>query len=220
MKCHEIACKSPHTITVGTLPNLNSRLLSDLCKNYKKQYPDVIFLFKQQTFSNYFQAFAAGDFDITADYMFNFVNNHFDNPAIGIIPCKPFQLDICVPEYDPLACVKSVSFKDMRGRKLMIHTRGISRSDDTLRDYVETHEPSIEIIDFPYYSQDLFLKAELDKAILLSVREYSFDILNFRHIPFNCVFPVERGILYHKQCNAEVKNFIALTRQFLQEKNL
>ena len=102
----------------------------------------------------------------------------------------------------------------------MLHARGISKSDDLLRDYLEIHEPSIEIISFPYYQHSLFMEAETKNAVLISVKQYFLDFPGFLHIDADWDFPVERGIFYHRNCRTEVKNFISLAKQFIKEFDL
>ena len=219
-KCQGMIDKKPKTIIIGTLPEIYSPLMFDVCKKFKKEYPDADILFKHETVREYFPAFFAGDFDVTSDYMFNFAQRFVESPATESVPCKPCQLNICVPKSNPLAGLKMANFKNLQGNKLMIHARGLSKADDMLRDYLEAHEPSIKLIDFSYYGHELFVKAEIENAILVCVRQYSFNLPNFSYISMDWNFPVERGIMYRKNCRPEVKDFIDLIKQSIEENDL
>jgi len=219
-KCLGLKNQKPKTVIIGTLPEIYSPLLFNVCRKYKTEYPDADIHFKQETAQDYFPAFFAGDFDVTSDYMFNFAQGFVETPATGVVLCKPGQLNICVPKSNPLASLEMATFEDLRGSKLMLHTRGLSKADDILRDYLETHEPSIQLIDFSYYGHELFVRAEIENALLVCVRQYSFNLPNFSHVSVDWDFPVERGIMYRKNCRPAVKEFINLIKQSIAENDL
>ena len=116
--------------------------------------------------------------------------------------------------------MKKATVKHLRGRKLMMHARGLSRADDMLRDYLETHEPSVTIIDYPYFTHELLIKAEMENAVVVCVRKHWFELPNFKRVPMDWDFPVERGIFYRKNCRPEVKDFIELSKQVIEENDI
>ena len=116
--------------------------------------------------------------------------------------------------------MKKATIKHLRGSRLMMHARSLSKADDRLRDYLEAHEPSITIIDHPYSSHELLVKTEVDNAILVCVRQYCFDIPNFTHVFMDWDFPVEQGIIYRKDCRPEVKDFIDMLKHEIKENDL
>ena len=177
------------------------------------------FFHQPVTFQDYFQAFLNGEFDIASSFMLNFVHNHLNKPGLSVIMCKPFRFSICVFKTNPLARLKKITFADLRGKKLMIHARGVSKADDLVRDYLETHEPLIEVLDFPYYGHELVLKAALENAVLLVIREFALDSPSVVYIPTDWDFLFERGLIYHKKCSPEVQNFIDMARQVIAKKN-
>jgi DNA-binding transcriptional LysR family regulator len=193
-KCKDLAGHKPPAVTIGMLPDLRSDLLITLCRKYKEENPDANIVFKKSaTLHEYFGAFLDGEFDITSDFMLNFAHNYLKNPGLGIIPCKPCRFSICVYKTDPLAGLNKVSFVDLRGKKLMMRARGVSKATDLLRDYLETHEPLIEILDYTCYGHEAILKAALENAVLLSVSQFNFDIPSVLHIPTDWDFSFERG---------------------------
>ena len=219
-KCRSMMDQMPKSVVIGTLPEIYSPLLFTICRKYKKKYPDVDIVLKQEAFPDYFSAFLTGDFDITSDYMFNFVQDLAENPGIETVFCEPTQLMICISNNNPLASLKTGTVENLRGKKLMMHARGISRADDRLRDYLEAHEPSVTIIDHPYFTHELLIKAEMENAIVVCGRKHSFELPNFKRIPMDWDFPVERGIFYRKDCRPEVKDFIELSKQVIEENDM
>ena len=220
LKCRSMTDQMPKSVVIGTLPDIYSPLLFTICRKYKIKCPDVNIELKQKAFSDYFSAFLTGDFDITSDYMFNFAQDFVDTSTIETVSLKPSQLNICVPKSNPLAGMKKATIKQLRGSRLMMHSRGFSKADDRLRDYLEKHEPSITILDHPYSSHELLVKTEMDNAILVCVRQYCFVIPNFTHVSMDWDFPVERGIFYRKDCHPEVKDFIDLLKQEIEKNDL
>ena len=116
--------------------------------------------------------------------------------------------------------MKKVTIKNLRGKKLMMYARGISRADDRLRDYLEAHEPSVTIIDHSFFTHELLIKAEMENAVVVCVRKHWFELPNFKRIPMDWDFPVERGILYRKDCRPQVKDFIELSKQVIEENDM
>ena len=217
-KCRRMADQNTKAVVIGTVPEIYSPLLFSVCRKYKKIYPNVDIVLKQKSFSDYFPAFLTGDFDITTDYMLNFSQDFLIDADAEILRCKPYQMDICVPTSNPLSSLKVASIKNLRGNTLMLYTRGVSKADDLLRDYLETHEPSIKIIDYSNYSHELLVKTEMENALLVSVRQFSFDLPNFTHVTMDWDFPVERGIIYRKDSRPETKTFIGLIKQEIEVK--
>ena len=219
-KCRDMTDHMPKSVVIGTLPEVYSPLLFAICRKYKKNYPDVDIVLKQVSFSDYFSEFLSGSFDITTDYMFNFTKDLVENPAIGTVLCEPTPLMICVSINNPLADLKMVNVKNLRDHKLMIHARDISRADDKLRNYLEVNEPSVKIIDHSYFTHELLIKAEMENAAVVCTRKLWFDIPKFKRIPMDWDFYVEQGIFYRKDCRPEVKDFIELSKQVINENDI
>ena len=217
LKCRSTTDQVPKSVVIGTLSEIYSPLLLAICRKYKKKYPDVDIVLKQETFADYFSVFLDGGFDISTDYMFNFAQDLVENPVIETIFCKPTQLMICISNNNPLSGMKKVTIKHLRGKKLMMHARGLSKADDMLRDYLETLEPSIAIIDHSHFTHELLIKAEMENALVVCTRKHCFELPNFKRVPMDKVFPVERGIFYRKDCSPEVKDFIELSKQVIEE---
>ena len=219
-KCLDMTDHMPKSVVIGTLPEVYSPLLLTICRKYKKEYPDVDIVLKQTTFPDYFSEFLTGSFDITTDYMFNFTQDLIENPAIETVLCEPTPLMICISNNNPLAGLKMITVKNLRDHKLMMHARGISRADDELRDYLEVNEPSVQIIDHPYFTHEVLIKAEMENAAVVCVRKHWFEFPNFKRVPMDWDFPVERGIFYRKDCRPEVKDFIELSKQVIIENDI
>ncbi len=219
-KCRDMTDQTPKSVVIGTLPEVYSPLLFTICRKYKKKYPDVEIVLKQESFSDYFSKFLTGSFDITTDYMFNFTQELVENPAVETVLCEPTPLMICISNNNPLAGLKMVTVKNLRGHKLMMHARDISRADDKLRNYLELNEPSVKIIDHSYFTHELLIKAEMENAAVVCVRKHWFELPNFKRIPMDWDFPVERGIFYRKDCRPEVKDFIELSKQVIKENDI
>lgn len=219
-KCLMMNNPKPKAVVIGILPKVYSTLISFVCKKYKALHPNINIELKQIHLQDYTKKFLIGELDVAPDYMFNLAQNLCDSPSIGIIPCKPLQLGLCILKTDPLVRLETIELENLRGRKLMLHSRGVSKCDDLFRDYLETHEPSINIIDIPFFNEEAFIKAEFENALLVTIKEFTFSPPSFLFKPMDKYIPVERGLIYRKDCRPEVKDFIGLLTQEIEKNDL
>ena len=216
-KCRNIAKQEQNIITIGVMPNLKSISMLALCKEYRKEYPNAKITFKEYLPENYFAAFKAGEFDICCEYMSCY---HYQDTDIRFLQLRPSRYCLEVPPEDELSQKKNISFTDLRGRKLMMYKRGITKCDDKLRDYILANEPTIELIDIDNYDSSLIIRCELEHAVLLSYARYDNSFPNFIPIDTDWDFIIERGIGYHKNCSAAVKNFLFEAIKLIDKENL
>lgn len=203
-------------ITIGMMPNLKSPFLSSICREFCRQYPMVDIQFRDYFPKDYAAKFQVKEFDISAEYFFNYIHDVKELKGKKIATIS-HSLQV-VPDH-PLASKASISFEDLRGQKLIMYRRGITKSEDLLRDYLLQHEPEITIIDIENYDSSLFTKCELENAVLLSYSLYEQSFSQFIHIPVTWDIPVELGFYCHKTCRPIVKDFITVAEQVLQEFN-
>ena len=216
-KCRLLEEKDREKIIIGVMPNLKSIALSALCQQYRSEYPDSTIEFREYPPEKYFSAFSAGSFDICCEYACCY---HCSDKDTKFLPLKPTKYCIAIPLKHPLARHKKISFKDLRGQKLLMYRRGITKCDDLLRDYILQNEPEIQIIDIEKYDSSLIIKCELERAVLLNYEGYAMSFPYFVSVPTNWKFKIELGIGYHSDCRAAVKNFLFEAAKYLQQHKL
>lgn len=195
------------SIAIGMMPNLKSPFLSAVCKEFCLRYPWVEIKFKDYFPTEFASKFQAREFDISAEYFFNYIH---DIKGLKALKISESSLSLQVVPDHPLASRTSIGFEDLRGHKLIMYRRGITKSEDYLRDYLLQNEPDISIIDIDIYDSSLFTKCELENAVLLSYSLYDQSFSQFIHIPSRWEIPVHLGFYYHENCKPIVNDFISV----------
>ncbi len=214
--CRHNAGQKPKTITIGITPFMESTVLPAICKEFNSCFPDVVLKFKVFMPEDYRQAFVSGKFDIAAEYMFEFCNTV---PDTGFIPMFPCGYCVFVHKDNPLSALSTIGFKDLRGTVLLMFRRGFVKSMDRLRDYLETNEPEITVSDTNYAVNELFIRCELENAafIIYNCTNFENPHEDLVHICTDWDFTVDRGICYHKNCNATVKDFLHIAERVIND---
>ena len=215
-KCQRHAGQKPKTIAIGTTPVIKSAVLPAICKEFSLCFPDVRLEFKVFMPEEYRQAFVSGEFDIATEYMFDFCNTVPDSGFIPMFPCK---FCVFVHKDNPLSALPTIGFKDLRGKVLLMQPRGFAKSMDRLRDYLEINEPEITVSDVNFAINEICIRCELENAVFVM-----FNCINMVFPDSNIVglytdwdLTIDRGICYHKNCNATVKNFLHIAERVIND---
>jgi DNA-binding transcriptional LysR family regulator len=200
------------TIRIGTLPNFAPVVLPMICQKFIARFPGIHIQFEEYSLENYFRSFSDGLFDITTEYMCGYV---FDRPGHQFIRLLQDKHCCGVSPSHALAGKKRVSFKDLRGQKLILYAKGITRADDELRGYLTKNEPEIELIDIKTYNSALSVKCELESCVLIYYSMYWKSFPTLTTIPVEWNFPIDIGLGYKtKACeNPAVSSFIKFARE-------
>lgn len=212
-------CRSSQTgekerIVIGSMPNMKTILLSDVCREFKQSHPNVEIVFREYAPGEYFQEFQRGSFDICVEYMMNYYFQ--DNVDVLFTNLLETRYSCAVLSDHRLAVRKLIRFEDLRGERLLIYQRGIARSEDRLRDYVLRNEPEIMLADIVNYDSMLHLKCDMEKSVLLIYGGYEDSFPEFEIIPTDWEFPVELGIGYHRECRFVVQEFVKTAKQLMR----
>ncbi len=193
------------SIVIGLMPNLKSPFLPNVCKKFRQQHPEVQIRFQEYFLKDYIYRFQAREFDISTEYFYNYIHDIKGLCAKRLATISHTLL--VVPDH-PLASKPSIGFEDLRGHKLIMYRRGITKSEDLLRDYLLYHEPEITILDIDSYDGALFTRCELESAVLLSYSLYDQSFPQFISVPAAWNIPVHLGFYYHRDCRPAVRDFI------------
>ena len=218
-RCQHNASQNPKTITIGITPAMKSAVLPAICKEFSLCFPEVILSFKVFLPENYRQAFVSGEFDIAAEYMFEFCNTI---PNTKFIPMFPCRFCVFVHKNNPLSALSTIGFKDLRGKVLLIYRPGFVKSMDRLRDYLEINEPEITISDVNFAISEILIRCELENAVFVmyNCTNIDFPDPNIVRICTDWDFTVDRGICYHKNCNATVRDFLHIAESVISNPHL
>ena len=208
--CRSMKEMPEERIRIGTLPNFTAVLLPKLCRKFTERYPKTKLQFIEYPLESYFAHFLDNHFDITTEYMSGYV---FEEPDYRFIKLMEDRHCCGVSPRHPLARQKSLTIQDLRGQKVMLYARGITRADDRLRDYLTETVPDIECYDIKQYNSSLPLKCELEGLVLIYYSMYWESFPTLVTLPLDIDFPIDIGLGYKAECNASVKQFIALAQE-------
>lgn len=194
------------SIVIGVMPNLRSTVLPEVCKVFKRRFPNVEIRFRDYFPADFFGGFRRGEVDICGENVWLYMLR--EEPGLAFVKLVDSAHCCAVLPGHPLADCKLVTFEKLRGHRLIMYRRGITRCDDMLRDYILEHEPEIELIDIEVYDSSLITRCELEDAALLMYRTYESNFHGFIIIPTDWPFPLELGLGYHTDCRPVVSKFI------------
>lgn len=209
-RCLSMQNKQGEKIIIGSMPNLTSFMIPKICAAFRREFPDVAIQFKDFFPGAYFQKFRSGAFDISVEYTSNY---RFEDEDFTFLKLAEDRHCCMVAPSHPLAKKSVISFEDLRGEKLYMYKRGITKCDDQLRDYILKNEPEIEIVDIEVYDSALAATCELENAVLLYYSMYQHCVPSLVSIPTDWNIPIELGIGYHKNCRPIVSCFIEIAEE-------
>lgn len=88
---------------------------------------------------------------------------------------------------------------------------------DRLRDDIWTNHSQINIIDFDFYSTEVFNRCENSNDILMAVEQWSNVHPLLKIIPVEWDYLIPYGILYASEPSETVKQFLAAVREAISE---
>ncbi len=212
-RCLEFEEVGRDTLRIGSLPNFTPVVLPRICRRYCELYPQVRLQFIEYPLESYFKGFADDKFDITTEYMSGYM---FDEPGYQFVKLAEDRHCCGISPAHPLAARERIRFSDLRGKKLVLYAKGITRADDMLREYLGKHEPTVEMIDITTYSSSLSIKCELEDCILIYYSMYWQSFPTLVTLPVEWNFPIDIGLGYKSNPRPAVRRFIALAEEMFQ----
>jgi len=211
-QCKTISQGAIDVIRIGSLYNFMPVILPEICRVFIEHHPGIHLQFRDYPLEKYFACFSAGSFDITTEYIAGYV---FDKPGYCFLKLLEDRHCCGVHPHHPLAGKDVISLTDLRGQKLMLYTRGVTKADDQLRDYLIKNEPSVELIDIDVYNSSLFLQCELYGYVLIYYSMYWQSFPKLIPIPVEWNIPIDIGLGYKANARPAVKKFIETARENL-----
>ncbi|MDO4549187.1 MAG: LysR family transcriptional regulator [Clostridia bacterium] len=203
-------------VRIGILPNLKSPLLTKICALFTARYPQTSIRFVECHLKDYFKNFEEGKFDITVDYIAGYI---YDHPDYRVQKLCEDRHCCGIPQGHSLSGKNSVTLADLNGQGIMMYSRGITKADDRLRDYLLRTVPDIDIIGIDTYDISLSMKCELSNHILIYYSMYrnNFSPLITVPLELGMDFPIEIGIGYMADSPQTVLRFIDVVKSAYQK---
>ena len=205
-------------IRVGTSPMTLAQALVDLWPGLQQEYPEfkLKFVPYENTPENAREILAHLGQNI------DIVPGIFDDTLLSLRGCSGYELSrepICcaVSVNHPLAQKSELEVSDLYGESLMLMHRGWSSYVDVLRDDLEANHKQINIVDFDFYSLEIFNRCEYEGGILMAVRNWAgvHPLLKVLRVKWEHFIPY--GLLYAKDPSDNVWDFLEAVKQVKKE---
>lgn len=198
-----------NVIRIGSSPMTPAQLLMGLWSKIQALYPDIKFQIVP------FENTPENAREILANLGKNIdvVGGIFDDTMLHLRGCAGLELTrgpfgCAVSVHHRLAAKDKLKITDLYGENLMLMHRGWSHYVDRLRDELWSNHPQINIVDFDFYSMDVFNRCENSNDVLLAIPGWAnvHPLLNV--IPVEWDHNIPYGILHSPEPSPMVQRFL------------
>lgn len=145
------------------------------------------------------------------------VTGIFDETMLYLRYCAGLQLSrepfcCAVSVHHRLASKDKLKIQDLYGERLMLRHRGWSSYVDRLRDDVWQNHSQIEIVDFDFYSMDVFNRCENSNNVLLAIAGWANVHPLLKVIPVEWEHSIPFGLLHSLQPSERVRKFLQVAQ--------
>lgn len=147
----------------------------------------------------------------------------FDETMLEVRGCEGLELS-----REPFCCAVSIHHKlaekdqlkiqDLYGENLLLMHRGWSHYVDRLRDDIWQNHSKIKIVDFDFYSMNIFNRCENSNDVLLAIPGWANVHPLLKVIPVEWDHTIPYGLLHSPQPTETVKQFLAAAQAVAKEK--
>ncbi|HJB28713.1 MAG TPA: LysR family transcriptional regulator [Candidatus Blautia faecavium] len=200
-------------IRIGTSPMTPAQILVELWPKIHKFYPDI--KFQLIPFENTPEN--AREILKNLGQNIDIVAGIFDDTMLNLRQCNGLELSrtpICcaVSLTHPLAAKDKLKVTDLYGENLMLMHRGWSKFVDELRDDLWANHPQINIVDFDFYSVNVFNQCENSNDILMVTRNWENIHPLIKIIPVEWDYTIPFGLLYSQQPSRMIQQFLTAVK--------
>ena len=102
--------------------------------------------------------------------------------------------------------------QDLHGERLMMIRRGWNGAMDALRDDLAQKHPEIEIVDFDFFSIQVFNQCENSKDMMMTIDNWRNVHPLLKTLPVDWDYTIPCGLLHAPRPTATVKRFLSAAR--------
>lgn len=198
-----------NVIRIGSSPMTPAQLLMGLWSKIQALYPDIKFQIVP------FENTPENAREILANLGKNIdvVGGIFDDTMLHLRGCAGLELTrgpfgCAVSVHHRLAAKNKLKITDLYGENLMLMHRGWSHYVDRLRDELWSNHPQINIVDFDFYSMDVFNRCENSNDVLLAIPGWANVHPLLKVIPVEWDHNIPYGILHSPEPSPTVQRFL------------
>ena len=196
-------------IRVGSSPMTPAQLLMRLWSSVQTLHPDM--KFQIVPFENTPEN--AREILRNLGRNIDVVGGIFDETMLSLYGCAGLELS-----RKPLCCAVSIHHRlaekdrltiyDLYGEHLLLMHRGWSHYVDRLRDDLWQNHPKVHIVDFDFYSMDIFNRCENSNNVLLAISGWANVHPLLKVIPVEWDHTIPYGLLHSPEPTPNVKRFL------------
>ena len=205
-------------IRIGSSPMTPAQLLMALWAKINERCPDIQFQIVpfENTPENAREIL--GNLGKNIDV----VGGIFDETMLGLRGCAGLELTrgrfcCAVSIHHRLAEKDRLQISDLYGENLLLMHRGWSHYVDQLRDDLWQHHPKIHIVDFDFYSMDVFNRCENTNDVLLAIPGWAKVHPLLKVIPVEWKHNIPYGILHSPEPTPTVRRFLDAAKAVRKE---
>lgn len=205
-------------IRIGTSPMTPAQLLVKLWPKIQRYCPDI--KFQMIPFENTPEN--AREILANLGKKIDVVGGIFDETMLSLRNCAGMELSnepfcCAVSIHHRLAAKDRLTVEDLYGESLLLMRRDWSHYVDELRDELWKNHPRINIIDFEFYSMDVFNRCENSNDVLLAISGWASVHPFLKVIPVEWDYGIPYGLLHAPQPSETVKNFLKAAGKAMRE---
>lgn len=146
----------------------------------------------------------------------------FDDTMLNVRNCAGFEIfrqPICcaVSIHHRLAGKNRLTVQDLYGERLMLMHRNWSLYVDMLRDDIWQNHSQIQIVDFDFYSVDIFNRCENSNDVLMAVQAWDSVHPLLKVIPVEWNHFIPYGLLHSPTPSEIVERFLSAIQMVLHQ---
>ena len=146
----------------------------------------------------------------------------YDGPFLKSRKCAALELSrepVCcaLSIHHPLAEKEFLTVEDLFGENLMLMRRGWNSYVDALRDDILHHYPEIHLVDFDFYSTEIFNQCENEGNLLMSMQYWKDVHPLLKVLPVRWDYTLPFGLLHSPSPTWQVRQFLDTVRAIIQE---
>lgn len=201
-------------IRIGTSPMTPAQLLMQLWPRIQEHCPDMKFQIipYENTPENARELLANLGKNIDV------IGGIFDETMLNLRHCAGLELSresfcCAVSIHHPLAAKDRLSIQNLYGENLLLIHRDWSHYVDELRDELWKNHPKINIVDFDFYSMDVFNRCENSNDVLLAIPGWANVHPLLKVLPVEWNYGIPYGLLHSPTPSETVKRFLKAAKK-------
>ncbi|MCM1328103.1 MAG: LysR family transcriptional regulator [Ruminococcus sp.] len=196
-------------IRIGTSPMTPAQLLMPLWDKIQEYCPNIKFQIIP------FENTPENAREILANLGKNIdvIGGIFDEKMLDFRNCSGLELSrepfcCAVSVHHRLAAKNKLTVEDLYGENLLLMRREWSRYVDDLRDDLWQNHGQINVVDFDFYSMDIFNRCENGSDVLLAISGWANVHPLLKVIPVEWEHSIPYGLLHSPKPSKKVKKFL------------